>query len=489
MASSPTKQHVNRLERLVRELLQKERDYIDTLEKGIYNYVRPVAMKTFDKFEVPNEIRNQKFKLFGNIEEICLLHKSTVLPRLLSCGDNIYQISETLINLIQSDAFYCYIDYAINHKQAEQLLSSHANFFASLQKTCNDRLGVLSFIIQPIQKIPRYPLILEEMIKELSKDMHMNKKALASLCIAKKNIEKFLARLNQALTINDIIETHEVNTSLQCGLITCLQIEFGVNINEPTLLIVPSFTSNHGYRQSVKDFEKCRLNYLNYHYFQLNVYKLGKFITTEHLDVSENLNAPKAFPCKIFLFEQCLLYTKVINHNGQNLLSYRDHFTFGSNFVMSLKRTQQMLIVGDIISNRYVSFTASDYEAVLELYDFVKSLYHPRYSNDSLKSLEYPRYSSDSAFAEGNEMNLEVPNIDEDEIVVNESMADNDWVVTDIDMIRESCVDDDISDEVDFWVPRQFLKSFGMCKTQGKKKVLETSNSRFYVESPETTFN
>lgn len=112
----------------------------------------------------------------------------------------------------------------------------------------------MSLIIQPIQKIPRYPLLLEEMIKELSKDMHVNKKTLAALCIAKKNVERFLTRLNQALTINDIIETHEVPANLQCGLITCLQIEFGVNINEPTMLLVPSFSSHHGYRSAVSIF-------------------------------------------------------------------------------------------------------------------------------------------------------------------------------------------------------------------------------------------
>lgn len=235
-------------------MLQKERDYIDTLERGIENYLKPIAMTSYDKCEVPEEIRNQKFKLFSNIEEICLLHKSTVLPYLLSCGDNIHQIAETFINLIQNDAFYCYINYAINHKQAQELVSSQAEFFMNVQKICHDRLGVMSFIIQPIQKIPRYPLILEEMIKELSGDMHANKKALASLCIAKKNFERFLMRLNQAMTINDIVETQQISANLQCGLITCLQIEFGVSINEPTLLLVPTFSSHHGYRQTVRFF-------------------------------------------------------------------------------------------------------------------------------------------------------------------------------------------------------------------------------------------
>lgn len=233
--------------------MQKERDYIETLEKGIENYLKPIAtMSESNDKKVPEDIRNQKFKLFSNIEEIQLLHKSTVLPHLLSCGDNIHQIAETFINLVQSNAFYCYINYAINHKQAQELLLAHGRFFAKVQKNCNDQLGVMSFIIQPIQKVPRYPLILEEMIKELSEDMHGNKKTLASLCIAKKSFERFLRRLNQAMTINDIIETQSIPANLQCGLITCLQIEFGVSINEPTLLLIPTFTSAHGYRSTVR---------------------------------------------------------------------------------------------------------------------------------------------------------------------------------------------------------------------------------------------
>lgn len=234
-------------------------------------------MTSYDKCEVPEEIHNQKFKLFSNIEEICLLHKSTVLPYLLSCGDNIHQIAETFINLIQSEAFYCYINYAINHKQAQELVSSHALFFVRAQKISNDRLGVMSFIIQPIQKIPRYPLILEEMIKELSSDMHMNKKALASLCIAKKNFERYLKRLNEAMTINDIVETQQIPANLQCGLITCLQIEFGISINEPTLLLIPPFSSHHGYRHTVRLFNTF------YKFFIFNLIFRSTFFRLENL--------------------------------------------------------------------------------------------------------------------------------------------------------------------------------------------------------------
>lgn len=112
---------------------------------------------------------------------------------------------------------------------------------------------------------------------------------------------------------------------------------------------------------------------------------------------------------------------------------------------------------------------SDDFESILELHQLLKSLY------DS-------RHSSDSAFVEGNETDSQTQNED-DEIVVNESMAEDDWIATDIDMIK-ACEDD--LDDVDFWIPRHFFSSLGMNKE--KKKTTEESKSRFYVESP-TDYN
>lgn len=129
-----------------------------------------------------------------------------------------------------------------------------------------------------------------------------------------------------------------------------------------------------------------------------------------------------------------------------------------------------MLIIGDIVSNRYISLTSEDYEAIWELHQVIKSLYDPR-------------NSSDSAFAEGSVTNSDT-HTEDDEIVVNESLSD-DWIATDIDMIK-AC-NEDIEDDADFWIPRHFFNSIGMGKS---KKKVEESKSRFYVdvESP-TDYN
>lgn len=118
-------------------------------------------------------------------------------------------------------------------------------------------------------------------------------------------------------------------------------------------------------------------------------------------------------------------------------------------------------MVGDTITNRYVSFQSDDFEDILELYECLKGFHNPRYSQDS-------------AF-------VEMENHSEDENFVNEGMAD--WVVTEMDQIKATSGDDDENENdanaADLW-PAQVLKSFGMRKNKKKK----ASKSRFYVTAP-----
>jgi hypothetical protein len=226
----------------VNELIEKERTYIETLAKGIENYVKLIDNADESAIEIPREIQHEKFKLFGNVEEIYLLHKLIVLPEVILCQNDVQNLAETFIRFIENDTFYPYIFYAICYFNAKAMALNHKEFFNAAQNLCNDRLGVFSFLHQPIQRLTRYPLLIEEIIKDLSRDMHENKSTLASLCVAKKKLEKYLDRMDQSLKLNDIAEAHQFSITLQYGVLSSLQIEFGVDVNEPTFLIVPTFS-------------------------------------------------------------------------------------------------------------------------------------------------------------------------------------------------------------------------------------------------------
>lgn len=248
LSSSPAKPPMSKLDRIVNELLQKELTYIQALEKGIDFYVSVIKEGGEG---VPHYLRNQTFKLFSNIEEICSLHKSSVYPRLLLCNGNACLIAQTISSFIQNDLFYCYMVYAINQRSADQWITHNYSFFEALRMSSDDLLGIHSFVIQPIQKLPRYKMLFDEMIKELSHNVPPNKETIAACCVAEKNVQRLLSRLNEALSINDIIETHEMKISDQMSILTSMQKDFGVDINEPMMLLVPKTSSNFPFRSPV----------------------------------------------------------------------------------------------------------------------------------------------------------------------------------------------------------------------------------------------
>lgn len=250
LSNSPVKL-TSKLDRIVNEMLQKELSYIQALEKGIDYYVSCVRQSDED---VPIVLRHQTFRLFGNIEEIFELHKDSVYPRLLICNGSARLIADTITSFIQNDLFYSYIIYAINQKSADQLINHYSDFFEYLRSTSDDLLGVSSFLIQPIQKLPRYKMFFDEMIKELSRDMPLNKEALAACCIAEKNVQRLLVRVNEALVINDVVEIHEFSAPVQMKMLTNMQMDFSASLDEPLMLLVPKTSTHFPFRSPVSDF-------------------------------------------------------------------------------------------------------------------------------------------------------------------------------------------------------------------------------------------
>lgn len=248
-SNSPAK-FTSKIDGIVNELLQKELTYIDALDRGIQVYTKFIKEGSE---EVPAVLRHQTFRLFGNIEEIFKLHVDSVYPRLLLCNGNARQLAETITSFILSDSLYCYINYAINFKSAEQLIAQHQKFFENLRNEAGDLLGINSFVIQPIQKLPRYKMLMDEMIKELEKDIHepWKKAATAACCVAEKNVQRLLRRLNDALTITDIVETRQFGVSFRTSTLTTMQRSFGMDINEPMMMVVPKTSSNFPFRSPV----------------------------------------------------------------------------------------------------------------------------------------------------------------------------------------------------------------------------------------------
>lgn len=312
--------------------------------------------------EVPEALRHQVFKLFGNIEQICELHKSSVLPRLTVCNGSVQLLAETISSFIKNDQFYCYIVYVINQKFAEQLISCHSQFFEGLRTFYHDLQGVNSFLIQPIQRIPKLKMFFDEFIKELSKDMPLHKSAAAACCVAEKDIQRLLTRINEALTITQIVETCELRPLDQLSILTSMQKDFGVSVNEPMLLLVPRSNSVFSFRSP------------------FNVYDLGKFHKIAILKAYE-CATQKSFNSKVFVFEKCLLYTKIISDSS---LGYRSHYPFNGSFAFVMNESLSSIRVTGSVKRKFdVEFSSENIENIAEIKKAINLFYDPRRSTDS----------------------------------------------------------------------------------------------------------
>ena len=160
------------------------------MKRGIEDYI--VAYDS--AVNLPNTLIGKRRNIFSNIERIFRFHDSIFLPKLVQCDFDPEKIACAFTSSIDAFDFDIYMIYVLNRKKSESICREHKEFFDDLQK---DLLGINSFLIQPIQRLPRYQLMLGEIVNNLMKDLDEHKAAIAALCVAEKNIQRLLNSINE----------------------------------------------------------------------------------------------------------------------------------------------------------------------------------------------------------------------------------------------------------------------------------------------------
>lgn len=196
--------------RVIEELLTVERSYLRNLTDGITNYMMaPYAHDRPGSADLAH--------IFANIIVIRNFHENTFLPALESNANDVEQLCNCFCQFIDAGYFYSYIEYAINRKRAKALCDQNQTYFRRRAAEVGDRLGLESaFLMMPIQRLPRYQLLLFELIKQLgvwlSSDEHDGITAkIAACCRAEKCIQRLLDRMNDSMMISDIVEFQSVS--------------------------------------------------------------------------------------------------------------------------------------------------------------------------------------------------------------------------------------------------------------------------------------
>lgn len=110
----------------------------------------------------------------------------------------------------QNDYFYIYVLYAINRPKSERICTENRSYFKKIQDEIGDKLGVNSFLVQPIQRLPKYHVLLDHLFKELGKRIGEHddsiKHELGACCLACKQMQRLLETVDGSMNINEIVD-------------------------------------------------------------------------------------------------------------------------------------------------------------------------------------------------------------------------------------------------------------------------------------------
>ncbi|RDD40896.1 Guanine nucleotide exchange factor DBS [Trichoplax sp. H2] len=150
--------------RIMDELINTERSYVNDLESVIGNY-----MKHFDEGSsaLPTVLKGKKKILFGNLTQIYSFHHGSFLKAL-----NDYRQCPALVGqcfLKFKPEFDSYSVYCQNRPHSDSCWETHERSCAKFFDTCKANAGHIlplnSYLLKPIQRITKYQLLLKDMTK------------------------------------------------------------------------------------------------------------------------------------------------------------------------------------------------------------------------------------------------------------------------------------------------------------------------------------
>ncbi|XP_059951991.1 pleckstrin homology domain-containing family G member 3 isoform X8 [Mesoplodon densirostris] len=153
--------------RVVREIVETERTYVQDLRSIVEDYL----LKIIDTPGLLNP--EQVSALFGNIESIYALN-SQLLRDLDSCNSDPVAVAGCFVE--RSQEFDIYTQYCNNYPNSVAALTEcmqdkqQAKFFRDRQELLQHSLPLGSYLLKPVQRILKYHLLLQEIAKHFDEE-------------------------------------------------------------------------------------------------------------------------------------------------------------------------------------------------------------------------------------------------------------------------------------------------------------------------------
>ncbi|XP_030081837.1 protein still life, isoforms C/SIF type 2 isoform X10 [Drosophila hydei] len=212
-ALTPSRQltDAEKLRKVIMELVDTERTYVKHLNNLLEHYLEPMKRETF--------LSNAEINaLFGNIHEIVTFQRQFLqnleealelepeFNKFEHCGqfrNVLFAIGSAFLYYVNH--FKLYSSFCASHSKAQKVLhpneGNHAlqEFLAARNPKQQHSSTLESYLIKPIQRILKYPLLLQQMrnLTDTRADEHIH------LCEALKGMEKVAEHINEMQRIHE----------------------------------------------------------------------------------------------------------------------------------------------------------------------------------------------------------------------------------------------------------------------------------------------
>lgn len=160
--------NLSHIDRVLLEIVETERTYVRDLNQIIQGYLHHISSHKETKISQQNLI-----DLFSNIEDIYQFN-SMFLEELEKCGLNPVAVARCFVK--NSSGFVIYTQYCTNYPKTVSILtetmrnSETAEVLKERQTALHHSLPLGSYLLKPVQRILKYHLLLQNIVKNSEKE-------------------------------------------------------------------------------------------------------------------------------------------------------------------------------------------------------------------------------------------------------------------------------------------------------------------------------
>ncbi|XP_030569460.1 triple functional domain protein-like [Drosophila novamexicana] len=202
---------------VLHELISTEQQYVEDLVSGIERYSHIFSPLP----SLPVGLVGQQHVLLPYVTQIVKLHRYKLLPLMLQHRHQLELLFERWYALIDQDLFNCYVLFAASQRASLQLYHKHELYFKRLQIQLGDPLGIRSFLLKPVQRVTKYPLLLSRFIQAFYEHRQLiSKRVFEVACRLETRLRELLERANQSDQLNDIKHFNALSILNEASFIT-----------------------------------------------------------------------------------------------------------------------------------------------------------------------------------------------------------------------------------------------------------------------------